>query len=153
MELAEVKKLVERYYDGETTLAEEAAIADYLATHSDLPAELEATRMIFMAANTLREVTAPEAKSRGVALGRRVAISISGIAAVAVVLFGIILHTDSTPHEAMIEHRAMMCYKDGIALDSEEDVMAEASRILGGVSADVQVAMAKIERLNILATE
>lgn len=153
MELADVKILIERYYDGETTLAEEAAIADYLATHSDLPAELEATRVILLTTSTMREVKAPAAQHRSLTLRRRVLLGISGVAVAAVVLFGIMLGVDSTPQTIVADDHSVICYKDGVALDSEEAVMAEASRILGGVSADVQVAMTKIERLNILAID
>ena len=70
MELAEIKILIDKYYDGETTLDEEAAIAEYIATHDNLPSELEVTRAIFMTTSTLKEVYAPDVKPRRAPLGR-----------------------------------------------------------------------------------
>lgn len=148
MELAEIKILIDRYYDGETTLEEEAAIAEYFATHDELPAELEVTRAIFMTTSILKDTKAPEAKPRSMSLRRRLALTIGGAAAAAIVVFGIVITPSDTPADTA-EQPTILCYKDGIAIDNQELVMAEASRILGGVSEDMQMAMAKIEALNI----
>lgn len=151
MELAEIKILIDKYFDGETTLAEEAAIAEYFATHDNLPSELEVVRAIFMTTSTLKEVSAPNMKPRRAPLGRRLMLTIGSMAAAAVVVLGVfvsvgdMLHADDAPQPIVV------CYKDGVAIDNEAMVMAEAHRILGGVSEDMQIAMAKIESLNIVS--
>lgn len=149
MELAEIKILVDKYYDGETSLAEEAAIAEYFATHRDIPAELEVTRAIFMTTSTLKEISAPEVKSRRMPLGRRLMLTLGGIAAAAVVVLGVFVGVGDMSHVDDAPLPIVACYKDGVAIDNEAVVMAEAHRILGGVSEDMQIAMAKIEALNI----
>lgn len=151
MELAEIKILIDKYYDGETTLAEEAAIAEYIATHDNLPSELEVTRAIFMTTSTLKEVSASDVKPRRAPLGRRLMLTIGGMAAAAVVIFGVVISFDNVPHAGVEERPIVACYKDGVAIDNEAMVMAEAHRILGGVSEDMQIAMAKIESLNIVS--
>lgn len=151
MELAEIKILIDRYYDGETTLAEEVAIADYFATHADIPAELEPTRAIFMATTALREQKAPHVAPRAATPYRRLFLHFGGIAAAAAIAVGVFL---GLRHESAVEveqHPLMLCYIDGVAVDDQEVIIAEANRILGGVSEDMQMAMAKIEALNISA--
>lgn len=149
MELAEIKILIDKYYDGETTLAEETAIAEYIATHDNLPSELEVMRAIFVTTSTLKETKAPKAKPRVMTLRRRLTLAISGVAAVAIAIVGIVLIPDGTHNTKTNEQPTILCYKDGIAIENQEVVMAEAHRILGGVSEDMQIAMAKIEALNI----
>lgn len=151
MELAEIKILIDKYYEGETTLQEEAALAEYFASHDAIPDDLEVTRAIFMATNAMHEIKSPEQKSRRVALGHRMIFHIGGAVAAAVVLCGIFLGLRYEFHATTPEPAVIACYKDGIAIESEAEVMAEANRILGGVSEDMQLAMAKIESLNILS--
>lgn len=149
MELADIKILVDKYYEGETSLAEEAALAEYFATHDDIPAELEVTRAIFMTTSAIKDVSAPDVKPRKASLGRRLMIALGGMAAAAVVLLGVFVGVGDVSHADDTTQRIVACYKDGVAIDNEAIVMAEAHRILGGVSEDMQVAMAKIEALNI----
>lgn len=57
MELHRIESLIEKYLEGETTLAEEKELREYFATHSNLPAELEVYRMMFSYYQAEQEVT------------------------------------------------------------------------------------------------
>ena len=59
MELNEINRLIDRYFEGETTLAEERTIATYLATTDSLPKEHIALKPMFEAMGILREIKAP----------------------------------------------------------------------------------------------
>lgn len=151
MELAEIKILIDRYYDGETTLQEEAAIANYFATHNDIPAELEATRAIFMATSCIKETKAPVAKPQRTNRMRGLIISLGGMAAAAVIIMGVILSLRYEPMPEIESQPLIACHINGVAISDQEIARNEANRILGGVSEDMEAAMAKIEALNILA--
>lgn len=151
MELAEIKILIDRYYDGETTLQEEAAIANYFATHNDIPAELEATRAIFMATSCIKETKAPVAKPQRTNRMRELIISSGGIAAAAVIIMGVILSLRYEPMPEIESQPLIACHINGVAISDQEIARNEANRILCGVSEDMEAAMAKIEALNILA--
>lgn len=43
----EIRALLERYFDGETSLAEERALSDYFASSPSIPADLEYARAMF----------------------------------------------------------------------------------------------------------
>lgn len=47
--LSDVRVLLDRYYDGLTTPAEEGALTSYFLTNSDVPADMAADRQIFVA--------------------------------------------------------------------------------------------------------
>lgn len=151
MELAEIKILIDKYYDGETTLDEEAAIANYFQTHMDIPAELEPTRAIFMATSALKDLKAPDVKPRKVSLGRMITIHLGGVAAAAAVVAGIIIGLSPEPTTKTEKRPYIACYINGEKVDDQQIAQAEANRILGGVSEDMQIAMAKIKALNITA--
>lgn len=151
MELAEIKRLIDRYYDGETTLQEEAAIADYLATHNDIPAELEVTRVIFMATSRIKEIKAPASKPQRTNRMRGLIVRLGGMVAAAVVIIGVILSLRYEPMPVVESQPLIACHINGVAISDQEIARNEANRILGGVSEDMEAAMAKIEVLNILA--
>jgi hypothetical protein len=61
-DIAEIKLLMEQFFEGNTTLEEEKCLYDYFKQHQDLPEELEAYRELFLDldAITLNEVQPTE---------------------------------------------------------------------------------------------
>ena len=61
-DIAEIKLLMEQFFEGNTTLEEEKCLYDYFKQHQDLPEELEAYRELFLDldAITLNEVQPAE---------------------------------------------------------------------------------------------
>ena len=156
MESKEIKILVERYFDGATTLEEEARIAQYFATHNIVDEELEVVRDMFIGLSELRSTSAPEPKMNIVAeqrnstwlwLGRMAAIA----AVVAVVLFSINPLTDT--NSDTLSQSGIVCHINGVVVDDPEMVASETNRILGCVADNMALAMASIEKFNILSIE
>lgn len=151
MELSRVKILVDRYFDGLTSLDEEQELARYFAKNSDIPEEYQALKMMFASFDTLREDT-PEDK---VEVKRRKAFTISrrwiaGVAAVVAILIGVAVAITPTEDSIDIPVQAepdYVCYVGGVKIEDDQLVYAEASRLLSVVSEDMQSAMAEINRL------
>ena len=151
MELSRVKILVDKYFDGLTSLDEEQELARYFAKNSDIPEEYQAVKMMFASFDTLRADT-PKEK---VEVKRRKAFTISrrwiaGVAAVAAILIGITVAI--TPTEDSIDMPVQtepdyVCYVGGVKIEDDQLAYAEASRLLSVVSEDMQSAMAEINRL------
>lgn len=60
MELSEIKILVTKYFDGETTLLEEQALYDYLQSRKDLDDEMMAAKVMLSAFAQNRQIKAPD---------------------------------------------------------------------------------------------
>lgn len=154
MESKEIKILVERYFDGATTLEEEARIAQYFATHSVVDKELDVIREMFLGFSELRNENAPELKAKKRAI-KPMAIWLSRASAiaavVAVVLFSINPLTDT--NSDTLSQSGIVCHINGVVVDDPEMVASETNRILGGVADNMALAMASIEKFNILSIE
>ena len=59
MEQSNIKILIEKYFDGETSLAEEQQIASYLRKHDNLPEEWQALKIMMEAAEDNRKTHTP----------------------------------------------------------------------------------------------
>ena len=74
----------------------------------------------------------------------------TGIAAAVAILIGaaIILTPNSINQEVPAETApAYICYVNGVKVEDDKVAYAEANRILGSLSEDVQLAMAEVNRL------
>lgn len=150
MESNNINNLIERYLEGDTTLAEEQAIANYLSSTPNLPTELLPIKAMFEAMGAIRqercnmEIATPQARSkRGLWIG-----SMIGAAAAAILLFGITTSLRNSP-TATIEEPMLICYVNGEQIESQAIALAETNRILEGVASNMENAMAEINRLNI----
>ena len=166
MELDRLKILVDRYLEAESTLDEERELADYFATSEDIPQEYEPLRAMFQAYDAIKEQSAPntipqvaeeskvgaEHKRRWWLLG-----GVTTIAAAAACL--VVMLTPPTIEMEGIakEHRGvvaegakLVCHIDGKMVTNESVAYQEANKILGGVANNMQVAMAEIEKFNII---
>lgn len=151
MELNQINRLIERYFDGETTLAEEREIANYLATAETLPEELHTVKAMFEAIGLLREVKAqaPRTRRRGFSLRH-----IGGVAAaVACMVVGVIVATNTVSTTPIYTEPEIICYVNGSAVSDRNIAEQEARRILGNMNQNLNLAMARIDKVNLLKTK
>ena len=155
MESERIKMLVECYLDGSTTKAEEAEIATYFATHSNVDAELEVVRGMFLGFSDMkRRIKAPVATAQP-KVNRRMVWSLLGLSVAAATLLCVSLvglHMINSDGEEFVEPE-IICYVDGVAVEDSEVARQKVTQILGGVADNMNLAMASIERLNILSIE
>ena len=152
MELNKINRLIEKYFEGETTLDEERAIATYLATAESLPKEHIAVKAMFEAMGELRKVTAPQSKPQKrtlslVGLGRVAAV----VACLVVSLFFATRTITNTPLQAA--EPMIICYVDGAKVNDQQTAELEMRRILGNMNQNINLAMARIDKVNILKTK
>lgn len=158
MESNNIRTLIHRYYEGQTSLSEEKTIAEYFANESDIPADLVPTRAMFEAMGMLRDVKATVKPQIGhptpvqhitkptMSIWLRYAIA-TGVAACAVV--GLFLANDDSEQSSIPQANlpAIVCYVDGEYVDNQNVARSEADKILADVSNDVLIAMAEIDKL------
>ena len=151
MELNKINILIDKYFEGETTLDEERAIATYLASAEHLPAEHIAIKAMFEAMGLLKEIKAPQPKlqRRSITLSqfRRVAV------AVACIFVGVFIATRTITNKALHAEPMIICYVDGTRVNDQQMAEDEMRRILGNMNQNVNLAMASIDKVNILKTK
>ena len=156
MELSDVKILVDRYFDGETTPSDEQALLDYLLSHDELDDELKAVKMMLMAFAQNRQIKAPNEISVPKVEHRRVPLKRwATFAAAASILAFVVMMTyklfdaksdlDSTTE--------LICYVDGRRVLGEQEAMAESQRIVDEVFGSVNSALMCVNRIMSCASE
>lgn len=160
MELDRLKILADRYFEAETTLEEEQELKEYLATAESIPEEYAALKIMLGVAAATQEVKAPKAerdvKRRNLWMLRMMG-GMSIAAAAAAIIFMLV-----TPYAALDEVSApktepsnavvqqdLICYVDGVRLTDMDAAYSQANKILGGVSNDLELAMAQVNKFNI----
>ena len=150
MELNEINRLIDKYFEGETSLAEEREIASYLATAETLPEEHTAVKAMFETMGLLRDIKAPESqpRKRGITLSllRRVAV------ATACIVVGVVAATRTMTSATLPAEPMIICYVDGARVDDPQKAEDEMRRILCNMNENVTIAMARIERFNTFKT-
>ncbi len=155
MELSRVKILVDKYFGGLTSLEEEQELMRYFAENEDIPEEYQAVKMMLGAFDTLSHETPNREVRVNVETKRRNTFTLNikwmtGIAAAVAILIGAAItlvpnsNNMNTPAETAPEY---ICYVDGVKVEDDQLAYAEASRILGNLSEDMQLAMAEVNRL------
>ena len=157
MELSRVKILVDKYFDGLTSLEEEQELRRYFAQAESIPEEYQVVKMMLGTFDTLshetpnREVNVhAEIKRRNTFRLNMKWVASAAAAAAAAILVGvaITLAPNSRNMEVSTETTpAYICYVNGVKVEDDKVAYAEANRILGSLSEDVQLAMAEVNRL------
>lgn len=162
MELDRVKILVDKYLEAETTLDEERELAEYFATTADIPQEFEPIKAMFAAMGAIKEHKAAEV-ARPDRQRRRYWHLIGGIGsavAVACLILMLIPPKSATYDEIATPQWVVelstpeatpefVCHIDGVQVTDKETAYAEVNKILGGVSNNMQLAMAEVNKFNI----
>lgn len=151
MELNKINILIDKYFEGTTTLNEERAIATYLATADNLPEKHITLKAMFEAMGQLRDIKAPQPKPRRHRITlpefRRVAV------AVACVALGIVITTHTITTTPLHAEPMIICYVDGTKINDQQRAEDEMRRILGNMNKNVNLAMTSIDKVNILKTK
>ena len=156
MELSEVKILVTKYFDGETTLLEEQALYDYLQSHQDLDDEMMAAKMMLSAFAQNRQIKAscevplPKVGHKSVSLRRWVAFAAASSVLAFVVMMAYTLFDAKNDVDSAPE---FICYVDGKRVMGEQVAMAESQRIVGEVFGSVNEALKCVYRITDCASE
>lgn len=156
MELSRVKILVDKYFDGLTSLEEEQELVRYFAETEDVPKEYQSVKMMLGAFKTICnntpiiDIKSPKEVSRRnrLTINRKWYIGATAAAAAILICIGVALHTSNnninTPTATEPNY---ICYVDGVKIEDDQQAYDEASRLLGSISKDMQLAMAEIDRL------
>ena len=155
MELSRVKILVDRYFECLTSLEEEQELKRYFAHAENIPEEYQAVKMMLGAFDTLSNETPKAEIKTDIQTKRRNTFRlnakwITGIAAAVAIVIGVAITL--VPHSRNFELSteptpAYICYVSGVKVDDDKVAYAEANRILGSLSEDMQLAMAEVNRL------
>jgi hypothetical protein len=154
MELDRIKILVDKYFDGITSLEEEQELTTLLTTCKDLPEEYMAVKMMLGSfAELSRDASKseikvnPEVKRRNIFYTNRKWLT--GVAAAVAVLIGatVMLSTGNNVETISNTNPEYICYVNGVKVEDDQLAYAEASRLLGSISEDMQLAMAEVNRL------
>lgn len=151
MESSRIKILVDSYFEGTTTRDEERELANYLATSDNLPAEYASVKMMFEAMGLLREIEAPKTVQQP-----RQRLSWRHITTAATVAASILLAIVITTNKELYSTSpapAIICHVDGMFVSDQAIAEQETRRILGNMNTNVTLAMASVDKINILATK
>lgn len=147
MELSEVKILINKYLDGDTSRNEEITLANYFANNNDIPDELKPIKDMFDSFVIMRQ----ESVARVINTPKRKTISLRIVAtmAAACAVIGVILTSISllNREQEPIFEPQIVCHINGTLVEDEAIARAETERILGGVSENIYIAMAKIDNI------
>lgn len=154
MELDRIKILINRYFDGITSREDEHELTRYFSECNDIPEEYQVVKMMFTSFNTI----ANDAPTSDIRLPdkmvRHNTITISrkwygGIAAAITLLIGVvaIFSHEYNNSAAQSSEPSYVCYVNGIKVEDDMIAYAEAYRILGAISENVQLSMIEVNRL------
>ena len=154
MELNRIKILTDKYFEGTTSLYEEQELATLLTTCKDLPEEYKVVKMMLGSFTELSRDASksevkvnPEVKRRNIFYTNRKWLT--GVAAAVAVLIGatVMLSTGNDVETISNTNPEYICYVNGVKVEDDQLAYAEASRLLGSISEDMQLAMAEVNRL------
>jgi len=150
MEFKDFELLLDKYFEGNSTLEEEKQIREFFRTNSDLPEKLVETKAMFEFFQNESEkqtelplIQIANWKSVKSANKRKIYYLISGIAASLLLLISILTYTDNS------EEQKVYAYINGKPIMNEQVAKMEAKRALLLVSSNFNQGA---ENLNHLST-
>jgi len=151
--IAEIRKLLDRFYTGETTLEEEQILQDYFSS-SSIPEELMPDRDLFRSlGNASDSVAVPEGlnqkildvidkQEKKVVRTRRISVfSLSGLAAGLLVVIALYVGYFRADKPAMLAYQMTDTY------ENPQDAYEEARRTLAFVSAKLNTGTSGLEHV------
>ena len=150
--IAEIRKLLDRFYTGETTLEEEQILQDYFSSTS-IPEELMPDRELFSSLGTSDSVAVPESlnqkildvidqQEKKVHRTRRISVfSLSGLAAGLLVVIALYVGYFRADRPAMLAYQMTDTY------ENPDDAYEEARRTLAYVSAKLNTGTSGLEHV------
>lgn len=153
MESDRVKKVVQRYFDGETTRSEEEWLANYLMTHDDIDVELKVVRDMLVGMSAIKSNNVAPAKPQKARRGLRVWSASLATAVAASLIFAIVGSLAPWQAKETTASPEFVCHINGESVNSSVTAQEEANRILGDVANNMALAMASVDRLNVLCVK
>jgi len=150
--IAEIRKLLDRFYTGETTLEEEQILQDYFSSTS-IPEELMPDRDLFRTLGTSDSVAVPEGlnqkildvidqQEKKVHRTRRISVfSLSGLAAGLLVVIALYMGYFRADRPGMLAYQMTDTY------ENPQDAYEEARRTLAFVSAKLNTGTSGLEHV------
>lgn len=150
--IAEIRKLLDRFYTGETTLEEEQILQDYFSSTS-IPEELMPDRDLIRTLGTSDSVAVPEdlnqkildvidQQEKKVVRTRRISVfSLSGLAAGLLVVIALYMGYFRADRPGMLAHQMTDTY------ENPQDAYEEARRTLAFVSAKLNTGTSGLEHV------
>jgi hypothetical protein len=150
--IAEIRKLLDRFYTGETTLQEEQILQDYFSSTS-IPEELMPDRDLFRTLGTSDSVAVPEGlnqkildvidqQEKKVVRTRRISVfSLSGLAAGLLVVIALYMGYFRADRPGMLAYQMTDTY------ENPQDAYEEARRTLAFVSAKLNTGTSGLEHV------
>jgi len=150
--IAEIRKLLDRFYTGETTLEEEQILQDYFSSTS-IPEELMPDRDLFRTLGTSDSVAVPEGlnqkiidvidqQEKKVVRTRRISVfSLSGLAAGLLVVIALYMGYFRADRPGMLAYQMTDTY------ENPQDAYEEARRTLAFVSAKLNTGTSGLEHV------
>lgn len=153
MEYNEIKRLLDRYFDGETTLGEEQTLRRYFTSTADIPEDLRYAASMFAYAAKKRAQTRPMAAEATLKRlpRRRFGVIAAATAAAACIALGavIVFRSGNFPQNAMPDE--VYCYLDGRAITDRAEAEKVTRRVLDDVQADLAHSSELLASLSIFA--
>ena len=156
MEFNEIKILVEKYFDGATSLEEEKMLSQYFSQCNELPEEFKSVKMLFASLYKIGEAAPVNTEVRVAPTIKRARwrawsyhIGAGVAASVAVIMLLTALFKDNSAELYPGIDQGFICYVDGKEISDWAVAHAETDRILSGVASNMHQAMSSIKKLNI----
>ena len=150
--IAEIRKLLDRFYAGETTLEEEQILQDYFSSTS-IPEELMSDRDLFRSLGTSDSVVVPEGlnqkildvidqQEKKMVRTRRISVfSLSGLAAGLLVVIALYVGYFRVDRPSKLAHQITDTY------ENPQDAYEEARKTLAFVSAKLNTGTSGLEHV------
>ena len=146
MEFKELEILLERYFDGKTTLAEEQQIKEFFKNSAELPQKMKETKAMFEFFQNEKEKQADfefsPIKRKDKAKIRKLYYQVSAIAASILILISIFTYTDN------LEEQKVYAYINGKPIMNEQVAEMEAKRALMLVSSNFNQGAENLKHLS-----
>ena len=150
-----IRSLIDRYFEGDTSIAEEQQIAHFFAQCDDIPDDLRPIRDMFAALSQLQKIESPvtpiTAKTEIRHRSRTIWMSIASSTAVAASLICGILIFDTNRDVAVSNQAPAIIYHvNGQRIYDHIAAQEATSQTLSILSDNILLAMAEVEKIKIM---
>lgn len=143
MDYKEVIKLVDKFFEGETSLKEEKLLKDFFENSKDIPSDLLYAKDLFnhMIKESKETVDTPVVR-KDRKIGPRRILTLSGIAAGIIILIGLVFFTRNTNQETVY------AYYNGEPITDQEQAYKETYKAINLLSKNLNRGTADLSYLN-----
>jgi len=146
MEFKDLEILLEKYFDGETTLFEEQQIVKFFKNNTELPEKFKQTKAMFEFFKDEKESKADfefaPTENKKTTKTRRLYYQVSAIAASILIFISIFTYTDN------LEEQKVYAYINGKPIMNEQVAIMEAKRALLLVSSNFNEGTESLKHLS-----